>query len=346
MPPTIPPILRSRIVRFLLMHWRPEDIAREVNCHKRTVQKIQENMLLYGSLFIPHRRKMGRPRRTTLGQEQSLIRFIEQQPWASQPEMVRFLWEEWQLPVHQSTISRILKKHRISCKKGQRTKRPNEQLRLDWIAQLLGLTAEQLVFIDETLFNESTGWRQHAWAPIGEPARYNADISRGRSWSVLPAYTIDGYLPCTSIREGYFNTELIVEWLLQQLLPLCNAFPATRSVIIMDNASSHTNPRIAEVIRAHGCEIRYLPPYSPDFNPIELSFSVLKAWVRRHFDTLWPVWEGSFGDFLSYAVERSRCDRFAKEHFKHSAGGYLFEADIRQIEEDIENDRIRIDFDE
>lgn len=176
MPPTIPPILRSRIIRFLLMHWSPADIAREVNCHKRTVERFRENMLVYGSAYPPHRRQMGRPRRTTLAQEQSLLRFVEQQPWAQQPEMVRFLWEKWQLPVHRSTISRILKKHRVSYKKGDWKGRPNEQLRLDWIAQLLGFTAEQLVFIDETLFNETTGWRCHAWAPIGEPARYNRGI--------------------------------------------------------------------------------------------------------------------------------------------------------------------------
>ena len=53
--------------------------------------------------------------------------------------------------------------------------------------------------------------------------------------------------------------------------------------------------------------------------------------MRRHFDTLWPLWEGSFGDFLKYAIQRSRCDRFAREHFQHSAGGYLFEADIKLL---------------
>ncbi|MCJ1469344.1 hypothetical protein MMC07_007977 [Pseudocyphellaria aurata] len=43
------------------------------------------------------------------------------------------------------------------------------------------------------------------------------------------------------------------------------------------------------VHKAHGCEIRYLPPYSPDFNSIELSFRILNAWVRKYFGTLWPV---------------------------------------------------------
>ena len=47
----------------------------------------------------------------------------------------------------------------------------------------------------------------------------------------------------------------------------------------MDNAAIHCNPRIEEAIRGYGCEVRYLPPYSPDFNPIELSFSVLNVTI-------------------------------------------------------------------
>ncbi len=103
----------------------------------------------------------------------------------------------------------------------------------------------------------------------------------------------------------------------------------------MDNASIHCNARIEELITSHGCEIRYLPPYSPDFNSIELSFSVLKAWVRRHFHEIWPSFEGFFDEFLHYAVARSRCDRFPRQHFKHSAGDYIFEANIRTLEREL-----------
>ena len=60
--------------------------------------------------------------------------------------------------MHRSTISRILKKRRWSNKKGQRVEvRQNDQLRLNWVADMLRLTAEQLVFVDESLFNETTG---------------------------------------------------------------------------------------------------------------------------------------------------------------------------------------------
>ena len=216
---------------------------------------------------------------------------------------------------------------------------------MHWVAELLDVTAEQLVYIDETLFNESTGWRHRAYAPVGRPGRYHADRTRGYSWSVLPAYTIDGFLPCTGIKEGWYNAEEFYDWIVNQLMPHCNAWPAHRSVIVMDNASVHTNPRIQEAIEAHGCQVRYLPPYSPDFNPIELTFSVLKAWVRRHFHEIWPSFEGDFGGFLEYAVRRSRCDRFPKEHFRHSTyGRIIFEADIQELNARLYAGEIDIDF--
>jgi len=81
--------------------------------------------------------------------------------------------------VHQFTISRILKRRRWSNKKGQRVSiRQNDELRLNWVADLLQLTAEQLVFVDETLFNETTGWRHQAYAPVDESARYQASRKR------------------------------------------------------------------------------------------------------------------------------------------------------------------------
>ena len=122
------------------------------------------------------------PRKVFPAAEDSLITYLKQQPWAMQKEMVWFLWEEWGIHVHRFTISRILKKRHWSNKKGQRVGiRQNDELRLNWVADLLRLTAEQLVFVDETLFNETTGWRHQAYAPIGEPARYQASRKRGHS---------------------------------------------------------------------------------------------------------------------------------------------------------------------
>ena len=95
--------------------------------------------------------------------------------------MVWFLWEEWGIFVHQSTVSREIKKRRWSQKKSQRHGRRNDELRENWHASMLNVTAEQLVFVVETAFNEMTGWRMRAYAPIGQPARYQGDIRRGLS---------------------------------------------------------------------------------------------------------------------------------------------------------------------
>lgn len=258
--------------------------------------------------------------------------------------MVWYLWEEWGLDVHRSTVGRFLKQERLSLKRARRVAdRQNSELRLGWIASLLNITAEQIVTVDESNFNEATGWRRQAYAPIGQPGRYQRDRTRGKSWSVLPAYTIDGYL-CVGVKEGYFKAKSFFRWVVDELVPHCNAFPAARSVIIMDNASVHCNPRIEQVIRQHGCEIRYLPPYSPDYNPIELSFAVLKAWIQKHQHQIWPYWDGDFGSYLRYAIKRSRCDRFAIAHFRHSAGGYIFEADVERFRRQLNDGSITFDF--
>lgn len=198
---------------------------------------------------------------------------------------------------------------------------------------MLGLRAEQLVFIDESAFREQTGWRQFAYAPIGEDGRYSGDVTRGDTWSLLPAYTTEGYLPCTAIKEGFFNSQSLLQWVVDSLLPCCNPFPGTRSIIVMDNVAIHCRPEIQQAIEAAGCQYRYLPPYSPDFNPIELTFSLLKRWIRKHFHRTWKNgFEGNFGDFIRFAVRESRCDSFPRAHFKHCAGGYVYEIDVEEFE--------------
>lgn len=71
----------------------------------------------------------------------------------------------------------------------------------------------------------------------------------------------------------------------------------------MDNVSIHVNREVEEVIREAGYIVQYLPPYSPDYNPIELTFSVLKAWVRRNYNYMRGSYT-NFGDFLSNAKQR------------------------------------------
>lgn len=233
-------------------------------------------------------------------------------------EMRWFLYDEFDLIVSERSIRRIMTRRRWSKKvMEKRALEQSQFLRADWIARIRGYSAEQFVFVDESACNSRTADRKYGWSPIGEPCLGVQELKREKRWSLLPAYSVQGYLPGFLIYQGSVDGELFYNWLQNDLLPLCQPYPRARSVIVMDNASTHRNPRVRALIEAAGCRIEYLPPYSPDFNPIERSFHDLKAYIKRHRDEL--VLFDDFGEFLRHCVEaRTLFSRDARAHFKHS----------------------------
>ena len=110
------------------------------------------------------------------------------------------------------------------------------------------------------------------------------------------------------------------------LLPRCNRFPAERSVVVMDNASFHHSERMKSLFDAFGVKLVYLPPYSPDLNPIEEFFGELKAFIRQvWFDWLEhpETFGNSFKSFLLWCIDEvgSKAES-ARGHFRHSGYNY------------------------
>lgn len=322
---------RLNVHRFLLLGWGSMEIADREGITERSVYNIQKNLREYGSTRKPpsSTTRLGRPPKLTEEDKDALSEELFRSGWMYQDEIVYWLWMERGVVVHRSTVSRLLKEREWS----ERTLRPfsihqNEELRDMYRRAMRQFRAEDLVFLDESIFSEKTGWRHHAYAPIGHPARYTQDIRRGKTWAILPAYTIHGYLPCTGIKEGYYSHEDFKDWIEHALLPTLNRMYGSKPmVVVLDNVSIHTNPEIVALIEAAGHLVRFLPPYSPDFNPIELTFGVLKAWIRRNYCYIRASYS-SFGDFLRASIARSRCDRFAIKHFKYAADGlYRMESD-------------------
>ncbi|KAI4841374.1 hypothetical protein E4T44_07831 [Aureobasidium sp. EXF-8845] len=73
-------------------------------------------------------------------------------------------------------------------------------------------------------------------------------------------------------------------WLEAVILPQCEPFPGKRSIVVMDNCSTHHSNKITQLGERFGVHLLYLPPYSPHLNPIELTFHLLKQWLRRWRD--------------------------------------------------------------
>jgi transposase len=73
------------------------------------------------------------------------------------------------------------------------------------------------------------------------------------------------------------NAETFEAWLEHHLLPTLEE----GDIVVLDNLKAHKSPRVAEILARKGCMVRYLPPYSPDFNPIENAYSKLKSALRK-----------------------------------------------------------------
>src|SRR5438270_10249741 len=114
----------------------------------------------------------------------------------------------------------------------------NPKLRALWFRKLVDWTADQLVFIDESAANERTAYRKYGWAPIGITPHEMRSFQRSERWSILPAYTIHGFITW-EVRHGSFTAATFEEFLETKVLPHCNPFPEPRSIIIMDNAPIH-----------------------------------------------------------------------------------------------------------
>jgi transposase len=94
----------------------------------------------------------------------------------------------------------------------------------------------------------------------------------------------------------------VFEDFIEQLLPLCSRWLEPKSVLVMDNASFHRTKRIERMCRDASVKLVYLPPYSPDFNPIEEFFAELKAFIKRSWHNYEENPRQGFDAFLEWCI--------------------------------------------
>jgi len=116
----------------------------------------------------------------------------------------------------------------------------SQMVRDGWMARISRYDANRLVFLNESAANERTADRKYGWAPRGIRAAEYLPIKRSERWSILLAYTTNGYLTY-EIHQDSFNAVRFNTFIADKLLSLMQPFPAPRSVIILDNARIHRN---------------------------------------------------------------------------------------------------------
>ena len=136
--------------------------------------------------------------------------------------------------------------------------------------------AKRLVFVDEMGTNTSLS-PVYAWAKKGQRALCSVPRNRGKNTTVLSSMSVRGIGPSLTV-EGASTSAVFEAYVDQVLAPTLRK---GQVVVVMDNLSAHKGERIRELIEERGCELIYLPSYSPDFNPIEEAFSKIKGLVRK-----------------------------------------------------------------
>jgi len=161
-----------------------------------------------------------------------------------------------------------------------------------WFDAQPDLDPERLVFIDETWAKTNMA-RSHGRAPRGQRLRVGVPHGHWKTTTLVAALTLRGML-APFVLAGPINRDAFEAYVERVLVPELRP----GDIVVMDNLSSHKGPTVRALIEAAGARLLFLPPYSPDFNPIENAFAKLKALLRAAAQrTVKGLWQ-SVGDLI------------------------------------------------
>jgi transposase len=147
--------------------------------------------------------------------------------------------------------------------------------RENWVEGQDDLDPERLIFIDESGLSTKMA-RLRGWAPKGERCRAAIPHGHWKTVTFVGGLTLTGFV-APMLLDGPMDGECFLAWVEQMLAPTLRP----GDIVVMDNLAAHKVAGVRQAIEACGAELRYLPPYSPDLNPIENAFAKLKAHVRK-----------------------------------------------------------------
>lgn len=156
-----------------------------------------------------------------------------------------------------------------------------------WFEEQMDFEPDRLVFVDES-WASTNMTRRYGRCRRGERLRMSVPFGHWKTTTFIAGLRNSGIV-APFVIDAPVNRKIFETWVERVLVPELRA----GDVVVMDNLGSHKGPRVRSMIEAVGAELRYLPPYSPDFNPIENAFAKLKALLRREqarsIDALWQA---------------------------------------------------------
>lgn len=174
------------------------------------------------------------------------------------------------------------------------------EARANWRLDQASLDPSKLIFIDETGTSTSMA-RLYGRAKRGLRALGRTPWGHWKTVTFTAALRLDGVV-APFVIDKPMNGAIFIEYIRQCLVPVLRP----GDIVVMDNLPAHKNEQVRSLIEGAGAELRYLPPYSPDFNPIEQFFAKLKSMLRKAKERTVPAIYDRIGSLL---------DRYAQDKY-------------------------------
>lgn len=209
-----------------------------------------------------------------------------------------------------ATVWRFLARHGITRKKktGHASEQESEDVevaREEWFEGQLDLDPLKLVFIDETAISTNMA-RRFGWAPEGERCRASIPFGHWKTKTLIAALRWERIDAPMTI-DGALDGAAFLTYVEHVLAPTLSA----GETVVMDNVRTHKVAGVRAAVEAKGAKVLYLPPYSPDFNPIEKPFSKIKSILQRIAARTADALEAAVGEALRAFTPQQCMNYFA-----------------------------------
>ena len=298
--------LRARVVGALEAGESCRSVAARFGVAVSSAVKWSQRYRMTGSVapgkMGGHRKRVPEPHRAFICER------VAQQPNLTLAGLKAELGERG-IVVSHDAIWRFLRREGLRFKK---TLFALEQARTDvarrrrrWRAWQKQLDPQRLVFVDETWIKTNMA-PLYGWGAKGRRLRGFAPHGHWRTLTFVGALRADGLAaPC--VFDGPINGRCFVAWVEQQLVPTLRP----GDIVVLDNLGSHKSAAVRQLVKQAGARLWFLPPYSPDLNPIEQAFAKIKHWMRQaQKRTIKDTWQ-HIGRLVS-TIDAGECANYLK----------------------------------
>lgn len=265
-----------------------EDIGKRLQIAPSTAHRIFTRFKTTGD--VAPRKQRSRPQHRKLDEHHELLimGIVLDKPCSYLREICYIIEEATGVVVSGATVCRVLKRNGFTRKKVQHVaKKRSIEYRALFVARAMFYNRDSFVWVDETGSDRRKSIRRFGYALRGLPPVYHSFVAHGKRVSAIAAICSEGLLGVELTTESVDGSKFI-DFVRGTLIPNMHAFDgsSSKSVVVMDNCAIHHIPEVMELLQDAGIPCLFLPPYSPDLNPIEETFSSIKYFLQDHDDLM------------------------------------------------------------